>query len=153
MQTDDIVSREARNIASDARTQGDLSDTEAEILRDLLNSSEAFDLLVTAQQAAVYVNADDQDIPNGLDELAREGAQPLGEAIDALVEDRKCRAIEIEALADALEEPWGAARTLYRAGYETVDDLRGVEQAELIDAGVPNSTAARVTAALNRGGI
>lgn len=146
----DAVRSEARHIADDARETRDLSDAGAECLRDLLRSDEAFGQLVTAQRAAVSVDADDHDVDEPIEALARKGATPLGTAIDLLVDDRIADAQAVVALTKAVDTdlPWGQALKLHQAGVETVDDLRDAEQADLVDAGVPRSTAARVTAAV-----
>jgi len=148
---DTAVSREARDIASDARKARDLSDAEGETLRDLLKSDEAFGQLVTAQQAAVSVSAWDHAVDSETEELAHEGAGSLGDAIDRVIDARIQDAQAIVELTDAVDTdlPWGQASKLYQAGIEDIDDLRGAGQSELIDAGVPRSLAARLQAAVD----
>jgi hypothetical protein len=150
---DGAVRREARDIASDARKSRDLSDAEAETLRDLLRSDEAFGQLVTAQQAAVSVRAWDHAVDSETEELAHEGAAALGDAIDRVIDARINDAQAIVELTDSVDTdlPWGQASKLYQAGIEDIDDLRAADQAELIDAGAPRSLAARLKATVDGG--
>jgi len=141
------VQTEARNIASDARSTRGLSDTESEILRDLLKQDEAFGALVTAQWNAVLVDADEHDINDSVEKLARDGAGHLSEAIDDIINTRIEQAKAIDELASEIQEPWGQALALFDAGFETAEGLAGVDQEELYTTdGVTRSVAARITA-------
>jgi hypothetical protein len=147
MVNEDAVRSEARHIADDAREAHNLSDAEAECLRDLLKSDEAFGQLVSAQRAAVSVDADQHDIEKNTESLAREGAAPLGNAIDQIVELRISDAQAIVELSNDLPVPWGRTMQLYRGGFRTIEDLKNATQQDLIeDAGVGPSIAARVKA-------
>ena len=141
------VQTEARNIASDARSTRGLSDTESEILRDLLKSDEAFGALVTAQWNAVLVDAEEHDINDGVEQLATDAAGWLSEAIDDIINTRVEQAKAIDELASEIQEPWGQALALFNAGFETAEDLTGVDEDELYTTdGVTRSVAARITA-------
>jgi hypothetical protein len=139
------VQRKARDIAHDARQTRALSDTEGEVLRDLLQSDETFAQLITAQQEAVAVAVKDSPHDEHVQTLAREGAAPLGEAIDDVIETHIERAQEIAALAEALAEPWGAAWKLYRNGFETPDAVRDADVHTLVaETNVAPALAERV---------
>lgn len=130
---DHDIRREATTMAADAQKAYDLSDAERECFRDLLQNSETFKHLVTAQQSAVLV-ADLDDVEEGIANLAGQGAEPLGTAIDRLGEQYLADAREIVALAEDLGEGihWGTATKLYQAGYETIESIRNDTMHELV---------------------
>lgn len=149
MVDEDTVRSEARDIASDARSTQDLSDAETACLRDMLNSDEAFALLVTAQQNAVLVDADTHDIDEDTEHLATVAAGRAGNAIDCIVEDRIEQTREIVALADDMHERfgWTTAWKLHAGGYETVDAIREADQDEIVEqTGMSPQLVASVTA-------
>lgn len=146
---DRTVAQEAGQVARDARTTKGLSDAESECLADLLKRDEAFGLLVTTQQQAALVDTDDHRVDELTAHLAAMAAGSAGRAIDRLVEARIEEAQEIVALAKAVDEPapWGVMVDVYRAGYETIEALHGVDRAVLVaDAGLAPTVAEDVLA-------
>lgn len=149
MVDDRTVAQEARRIARDARSTKDLSDAESECLRDLLQSDDAFALLVTAQQNAVLVDSDEHDVDAETAGLARGAAANAGHAIDRIVEDRIEEAETVVALADQLGDPatWGVVIDCYRAGYQSVAAVRNADLEELIaDSGIHPEVAESIKA-------
>jgi len=144
---DRVVQREARDIASDLRGrdgENGLSDAEAECLRELLGRSEAFTHLVRAQQAAVLVDQEMIGVDEGVCRKAHNGAHQQGEAIDELVQHFVTDAEAIIALARELYDDgtWGPVVDVYRAGYQSVEDLQEADLQELIaDAGMHPAVA------------
>jgi len=152
MNTDDTVQSKARNWARDAQKANDLTDAEAECLRSLLKDSEAFNYLVTAQQAAVYVDDGSEQpvVDERIKALATEAAEPLGEAIDDVIDKLAGEAQEIVALAETVDDnaPWGVLAGLYQAGYDSERALQEASQEDLIEAGAHPNVAARIKAEL-----
>lgn len=143
------VATEARQIAHDARQTKDISDAESECLCDLLQSDEAFGKLVTAQQAAVAIDADRFDVDAEIERLAQAGAAPLGDAVDRVISDQIKKAEAIVEFADAAGDPvtWSVAMTLYQSGYTSVDDLREASLHDFVaDAAMAPELADRIKA-------
>lgn len=144
---DRMAQKEAANIARDARTTRDLSDAESECLQDVLASDEVFAHLVTAQQAAIDAayQADQRDL-DGLENQARKGATPLGEAIDDVVEGYIEDVGLICDLADECSTSWTVATKLYYAGYRDGEFVRTADLHELIaDSGIAPTIAEEIT--------
>ena len=149
---DRTVAREARRSARDQQEANDLTDAETECLRDLLKSDEAFSALATAQQNAVLVD-EDCDVPTNVVKNARGAAEHLATCRELVVHERVQDALTIVALAEAIYPKriiWGPLIDVYRAGFETVEDLQAVSQQELTaTAGIPPSVAERIKAGID----
>jgi hypothetical protein len=150
---DRAVQREARDITSDLRGRDDehgLSDAEAECLRDLLQRSDAFGELVRAQQAAVRVEHDMDGVDESVHTKAHDGAYQCGEAIDQLVQHTVGDAESIITLARELYDDgtWGPVVDVYRAGYQSVENLQAADLQQLIaDAGMHPAVAEEIVEA------
>lgn len=153
MVEDRIVRNEASNIAADAIKTRDLSDAESECLRDLLAGDEAFGALVTAQQNAVLVDADEHDINKDMQSMAAAGAGQIGDAIDWIIDKRIEQAREIVALAECGPDvlSWGWALQLYQGGFQSLEAIRTAEQATLVaETGMSPISVSKLTAHLDR---
>lgn len=150
--------REAVRVANDARDTYNLDDRTVEVLRDRLMGSDVFRHLHVAQQHAVALSDPSYDVAVPVEEPALAAADDLGDALDALLEREVGTARSIVALRDRLadgvdrEVSWLDAARAYEAGYQGIDDLRGADQQELIEAGLARSTAARLTACVDAWG-
>lgn len=149
MVSDRAVDLEAREVADDWRDYGDATDAEAEVLRDLLQDDGTFQQIATAREATRRIDHNDGPYDAQVTIEALDASQALGRAQDEVVDARKADAQQIVFLAETLEEPWGAAMTLWKAGYQSVAAVRNATQHDLIGDGVHNSLAARVKAAVD----
>jgi hypothetical protein len=135
MVNESTVRSVAKGIARDARKTKDLTDAEAECLRDLLASDEAFAFLVTAQQSAVMFDNGGFDVDDETVELAIDAAGQLGDALDRVVDDHLEDARAIEGLRQTVDAIVGIeAYHLFKVGIESIEDLHEASQSELADA-------------------
>ncbi|MDS0280320.1 hypothetical protein NDI85_21275 [Halomicroarcula sp. S1AR25-4] len=139
------VRNEASTIAAGARRTRDLTDAESECVRGLLASDEAFGALVTAQQNAILVDADDHGLDEETERLATDAAGKLADAIDRRIDVQVAVAKDVVAFADEVDAlSWGVAIDPYQAGFTTVTDLQRATRPELVNAGMNPKLVDRV---------